>query len=71
MKKPIIIALLGLSAFICGAASPRSGVAAGNPCNDQCAAERDWCMSQVPLPGGPRPWECVAEYRACVAHCGH
>jgi hypothetical protein len=38
-------------------------------CRDACAAQLDGCMSMVGQPGGPRPAECVREYRACLLEC--
>jgi len=69
MKKPALIALFGLSAFLVGVATPRPGAAAGNTCTDDCVADRDYCMSQVGQPGAPRAFQCLAEYRACLARC--
>jgi PAN domain len=38
-------------------------------CLKDCADERNACMADVPHPGGPRPQQCVAEFKACNAAC--
>lgn len=35
------------------------------PPRDACRLERDACMREVASPHGPRPQQCVREYRAC------
>lgn len=38
-------------------------------CLAGCASERDSCMADVATRGGPRPQQCVAQFRACSASC--
>lgn len=38
-------------------------------CLKSCADERNACMADVAHPGGPRPQQCVAEFKACNAGC--
>lgn len=38
-------------------------------CLQDCRADRDDCMAQVPKPGGPRPQQCVQQFRACQQAC--
>lgn len=41
----------------------------GAACLATCAEERDACMAEVPLPGGPSALECVAAFRNCQRRC--
>lgn len=38
-------------------------------CLDQCAADRNACMAQVPHPGSRTPQQCLQEYNACKQAC--
>lgn len=41
------------------------GGGGSRPPRDDCRLERDACMREVASPHGPRPQQCVQEYRAC------
>jgi hypothetical protein len=58
--------LLTATTKTCDVTIEQKGYAA---CDQNCTAEDNNCMAQVPTPGGPRPQECVQQLKACRAAC--
>lgn len=61
---------LMLFAFTLGISLSAFAAKPSTQCTNECRAELNECMAEVPKPGGPRPQQCVTAFNACKKACG-
>jgi hypothetical protein len=67
----VLVAAAATAAYAVDAAPATMRVAAtkATVCENNCKKDRNDCMAEVKNPGGPKPQQCVQEYKGCLNAC--
>jgi hypothetical protein len=67
----VLVGAAATAAYAYDDATAKMRVAAtkATACENNCKKDRNDCMAEVKHPGGPKPQQCVQEYKGCLNAC--